>query len=72
MGKQKKWSFKDAYYSLPHNEMAVVRKEIEEAVGIKSTPCWYQRLHGIVEPKISEYLAIRRIFKKRGIEAFKN
>jgi hypothetical protein len=72
MEKQKKWSFSVAYYSLPYNEMAIVRKEIEAAIGIKSKPCWYQRLHGIVEPRISEYLAIQRIFKKRGIKAFQN
>ena len=72
MEKQKEWSFKEAFHSLPHKEMAVVRKEIEKAIGIKSTPCWYARLHGKVEPKVSEYLIIKQIFKKRGIEAFKN
>lgn len=72
MEKQNKWSFKEAFYSLPYNEMPIVRKEIENALGIKSTPTWYSRLYGRVEPKVSEYLAIQRIFKKRGIKAFQN
>lgn len=72
MKRQKNWSFKEAFYSLPYNEMPIVRKEIEESIGIKSSPAWYNRLYGKVEPKISEYLTIQRIFKKRGIKAFQN
>lgn len=72
MKKQKDWSFKEAFHSLPHKEMQIVRKEIEQAVGIKSSPCWYSRLYGKVEPKVSEYFAIVKIFDKRGIKAFKN
>lgn len=72
MEKQKNWSFKEAFHQLPFNEMPIVRKEIESALGIKSAPTWFNRLNGRIEPKISEYLAIQRIFKKRGIKAFKN
>ena len=67
-----KWSFKEAFHSLPHNEMEQVRKEIEEAIGIKTHAVWYNRLNGLVEPKASEYLAITRIFAKRGIKVFNN
>lgn len=72
MEKQNKWSFKDAFHSLPHNEMSIVRKEIEKALNIKANMSWYNRLNGNIEPKVSEYLAIKRIFKKRGIKAFQN
>lgn len=72
MNNQKKWSFKEAYYSLPFNEMRSVRAEIEEAVGIKNSVVWYNRLNGLVEPKASEYIAITNIFAKRGIKAFNN
>ena len=72
MEKQKKWSFKEAFHSLPHKEMPIVRKEIEKALNIKAQMSWYNRLNGLIEPRISEYLAIQRIFKKRGIKAFNN
>lgn len=72
MEKQNKWSFKEAFHRLPYNEMPIVRKEIEQALGISAHPTWYKRMNGEVEPKISEYLAIQRIFKKRGIKAFQN
>lgn len=72
MDSQKKWSFKEAFHSLPFNEMQDVRREIEEAVGIKNSVVWYNRLNGTVEPKASEYIAITRIFAKRGIKAFNN
>lgn len=72
MKKQEAWSFKEAFHSLPYNEMEAVRKEIEEAVGINSNVVWYNRLNGLVEPKASEFIAITRIFAKRGIKAFNN
>lgn len=72
MKNQKEWSFKEAYHSLPFNEMPIVRQEIEEAIGINTPTVWFNRLNGIVEPKVSEYIAITRIFAKRGIKAFNN
>ena len=61
-----KYSFRKGYRQLTIDEAPAVREEIIDKLGIKRT-AFYSRLRGEVEPKVSEYLTIERIFKKRGI-----
>jgi hypothetical protein len=61
------FSFKKGWQQLPANKMKEVRASIMEALGIKGTMTWYNRLNGDVEPRKSEAEKIEDIFYLYGI-----
>lgn len=62
------FSFLRGFNQVPLKHVSAVKKEIMNAIGIKTRVSWYQRLYGNVEPKVSEAAAIESIFAKYGIK----
>jgi len=63
----KEFSFERGWSKLPKSKTALVRNRIMEVFGFKVKSSFYSRLHGEVEPKISEVKEIERIFSEYGI-----
>lgn len=63
----KKFSFKNAFMQIQQKDADAVKSEIMSALGISTRAAWWQRLNGIVEPKVSEAQSIESIFAKYGI-----
>lgn len=61
------FSFKKGWNQLKHVDVEDCRKKLMEALSLTSTPPFYQRLNGKVEPKVTEAEAIERIFAEYGI-----
>ncbi len=62
-----RFSFQKGFNRLQKKDIKEAQKKIKEALGISSSPSWYDRLYGRVEPKISEVEKIEGIFKEYGI-----
>ena len=62
------FSFLKGFNQVPVKFVPAVKKEIMQAIGIKTRVSWYQRLYGNVEPKVSEAAAIESVFAKYGIK----
>ncbi|MEG1899429.1 MAG: hypothetical protein RR183_07120 [Bacteroidales bacterium] len=62
-----KYSFKKGYNQVPVSKSKEIKKLIMSALNISTTPSWSARLKGDIEPKISEYNAIEKIFREIGI-----
>lgn len=45
-----------------------IRKELMEALNVKTRAAFLNRMKGDVEPKVSEYKAVEDIFAKYGIK----
>lgn len=60
-------SFLKGYNQVQRKDMASVRKEIMSALHFKDPQAFYARLHGKVEPKVSEAEAIETVFNRYGI-----
>lgn len=63
----KKYSFKKGFEQIQQKDVDAVKKEIMSALGITTRAAWWQRLNGIVEPKVSEADAISAVFAKYGV-----
>lgn len=63
----KKFSFKKGYSQVRQIDAPVVKEQIMIALGLTTRAAWWQRLNGIVEPKVSEAAAIEKIFTDFGI-----
>lgn len=61
------FSFLKGFNQVPVKFVPAVKKEIMQAIGVKTRVSWYQRLYGNVEPKVSEAAAIESVFAKYGI-----
>ena len=61
------FSFKKGYRQLPVNQTQIVREAIIEALQIKGRMTWYNRLNGLVEPRVSEAQKIESIFSNYNI-----
>lgn len=61
------FSFKKGWNQLRHGDIEQARNKLMDALGLTSTPPFYQRLNGKVEPKVTEAEAIERIFAEYGI-----
>lgn len=59
-------SFQPGWDQLTKKQAVKVREEIMSALGINRT-AFYQRLRGETEPKVSEAVAIEKVFKKYGV-----
>ena len=62
----KKYSFKKGYQKLSQSNAVKFRKELIKELGI-TRASFYPRMRGEVEPKVSEYKLINKLFKKYGI-----
>lgn len=62
------FSFQKGYSQVKKKDLANVKREIMELLGITTRPSWSARLNGRVEPKVSEAAAIEKIFAKHGIK----
>lgn len=63
----KKFSFKKGFGQIQQKDADAVKKEIMAALGITTRAAWWQRLNGVVEPKVSEAQSIERIFNEYGV-----
>lgn len=61
------FSFKKGWNQVRHGDVEQARNKLMDALGLISTPPFYQRLNGKVEPKVTEAEAIERIFAENGI-----
>lgn len=61
------FSFKKGWNQLKQGDVEQCRNKLMDALGLTSTPPFYQRLNGKVEPKVTEAEAIERIFAEYGI-----
>ena len=61
------FSFKKGWNQLKHVDVEQVRNKLMDALKLTSTPPFYQRLNGKVEPKVTEAEAIEQIFAEYGI-----
>ena len=61
------FSFKKGWNQLKHVDVKECQGKLMEALSLTSTPPFYQRLNGKVEPKVTEAEAIKRIFAEYGI-----
>jgi hypothetical protein len=61
-----RFSFKDAYESLPSKYKIEVRERIKNALTIKNNS-FYARMRGDVDPRLSEVDTITSIFREYGI-----
>lgn len=61
------YSFSKGYDQVKRKDLADVRKEIMNALGVRNRTTFYNRLNGKIEPTKSEFDTIEAIFKKRGI-----
>lgn len=62
-----KSSFLKGYNQVQRKDMVAVRTEIMSVLNFKDRQAFYARLHGKVEPRVSEAEAIEAVFKKYGI-----
>lgn len=60
-------SFQPGWDQLTKKEAVKVREEIMAALGLTSRDGFYKRLRGEFEPKVSEAVAIEKVFEKYGI-----
>ena len=63
----KKFSFKKGFGQIQQKDIDAVKNRIMSALNITTRAAWWQRLNGIVEPKVSEAQAIETIFAEYGI-----
>ena len=63
----KKFSFKNGYSQVRQIDAPVVRERIMNALGLNSRMAWWQRLNGLVEPRVTEAEAIGSIFAEYGV-----
>lgn len=61
------FSFKKGWNQLKHVDLEPARIKLMDALSLTTTPPFYQRLNGKVEPKVTEAEAIERIFAEYGI-----
>jgi len=61
------YSFKKGFGQLLQRDVETAKQEIMTVLGLNTRGAWWTRLHGIVEPKISEAQAIEAVFAKYGI-----
>jgi hypothetical protein len=61
------YAFKKGFSQVRKDRTKLVRKRIMKALGILTPPAFYQRLNGVVEPKISQAKIIEAVFAKEGI-----
>jgi hypothetical protein len=62
-----KFSFKKGFGQLQQKDAPTVKEKIMNALALKTRQGWWQRLNGLVEPRISEAQAIEKIFASYGI-----
>lgn len=62
-----KFSFKKGFSQVRQIDAPEVKTRIMTALGLSTRAAWWQRLNGIVEPKVSEAQAIETIFAEYGI-----
>lgn len=61
------FAFKKGWNQLKQVDVEQVKTRIMAALNLTSTPPFYQRLNGKVEPKVTEAEAIENIFAEYGI-----
>jgi hypothetical protein len=62
-----KSGLKRAYDQIPKGLASQLREELKEAIGVKTDVNLYTYIRGDVEPKLSQALAIEKVFQKYGI-----
>lgn len=63
-----KYSFQKGINQVQSGRKQLVRGRIMTALNLTTLPSYYQRLNGVVEPKVSEAKLIEEIFAKEGIK----
>jgi len=68
MDREKKtYPFEKGWGEVKIKDKNIVRKEIEDALGIRNRNSFYMRVSGKIDHKMSEVEKIESIFAKRGI-----
>ena len=63
----KKPSFRCAFDQIPHGKVRQVKRELKEALGIKTDQGLYSKINGTRDTTLSQSWIIEEIFKKYGI-----
>lgn len=62
------FSFQKGWSQVKQGEAATVRSKLMAALNITTRMAFLDRLNGKVEPKVTEYAAIEKVFKSYGIK----
>ena len=62
-----KFSFQRGWSQVRRCDQQAVKSELLTAMNINNRVSFYERLNGMIEPRITEYEAIVQIFAKYGI-----
>lgn len=68
MYKEKKTSFQCAYDQIPKGKVRKVLDELQKALNVKTDVNVYIYIRGDREPKLSQAIAIEKVFEKYGIK----
>lgn len=63
----KRFSFQRGFDNLPKKNVKEVKFELMKVLNITSSPAWYDRLHGRVEPRVTEVERIEEVFRRYGV-----
>jgi hypothetical protein len=61
------YAFEKGFSQVMNKDVQAVRHEIMDALNVTTRPAFLSRLHGEVEPKVSEAEKIEAIFAKYGV-----
>jgi hypothetical protein len=61
------YSFRLAYEGIPRKMMKNVKIQIKELFDVKSDKAFYERMAGVIEPKISEAKNLELLFEDYGV-----
>ena len=64
---EKKYPFKKGFDKVPGGSQPGVKAALMKVLNIKTRAAWLKRLKGEVEPTVSEFQAIEKVFRRHGI-----
>ena len=62
-----KYSFRNGWSQVKQGDARAVKSKVMEVLGVNTRAGFHVRLNGMIEPKISEYNDIERVFAEYGI-----
>ena len=67
IGINKEWSFERGYSQVQNRYLKIVKREIEDALGLNNRNTFYYRKRGDIIPRADEIRKIESVFHKYGI-----
>ena len=62
-----RWSFRRGWLQLRQQDVPEARQKLMTALGFTAERTWYKRLEGEVEPTVTQFETIERVFAEYGI-----